>query len=424
MKVVCLNVSYPSDSGRRNPAAQVELIAHGLVARGHDVTVVAAHDMAAPTAASGDEFIDGVRVIRLGFPEPDAPAAHGTASLWRRHVRESLDGHTPDGRNFALTTELRRVLRRLAPDAIFAHDLGSLPATAWLACAGLDLPVAQVLHDYAPLCPRGAMFHDGHACVSRCPECIEARQLAQQLSNRVDAVIGVSRAVLRAHLNAGLFAQARYQAVIENAIALPPAPVPPLHRPQLEFGYLGTLAPAGGVDELCAAFAQLRAQYGDAIRLSIGHHGDAADAARTAWLAEHHAGSGIDFVGPADSYDFFAGLDVSIAPTRWNDPWPHAAIESIGFGVPVIGARRGALDEVIVPGINGLLFEPDQPGALAAAMRGVIEQPAAMHAMHRRCRRSIERLLDVERMVDEHEEVIHALTLARRPRAPSMARAG
>ena len=45
--------------------------------------------------------------------------------------------------------------------------------------------------------------------------------------------------------------------------------------------------------------------------------------------------------------------------------------EALAFGKPVIGSRRGGIPEMIRDGENGLLFEPDAPGELRAALQAL-----------------------------------------------------
>ncbi len=43
----------------------------------------------------------------------------------------------------------------------------------------------------------------------------------------------------------------------------------------------------------------------------------------------------------------FAGAAVTLLPSRWGEPCPHAALESRAAGVPVIGSRIGGVTDII-----------------------------------------------------------------------------
>jgi glycosyltransferase involved in cell wall biosynthesis len=59
--------------------------------------------------------------------------------------------------------------------------------------------------------------------------------------------------------------------------------------------------------------------------------------------------------------------DVVVVPSR-REPLGLAAIEALACGVPVIASRVGGLAETVVDGLNGFLVEPDNSGAIKAAL--------------------------------------------------------
>ncbi len=52
-------------------------------------------------------------------------------------------------------------------------------------------------------------------------------------------------------------------------------------------------------------------------------------------------------------------------------------------GLPVVGARRGGLPDVIIDAETGLLFDPDLPGDLEHALRTLVENRDARMRMGR-----------------------------------------
>jgi glycosyltransferase involved in cell wall biosynthesis len=51
----------------------------------------------------------------------------------------------------------------------------------------------------------------------------------------------------------------------------------------------------------------------------------------------------------------------------------------------VIGSRRGGTPELIEDGVTGLLFDPDEPGALARALGTLVRDPDLARRMRPRC---------------------------------------
>jgi glycosyltransferase involved in cell wall biosynthesis len=68
--------------------------------------------------------------------------------------------------------------------------------------------------------------------------------------------------------------------------------------------------------------------------------------------------------------------DVALAPSLAPEAFGRAAAEAQAMGVPVIAANHGGLAETIVAGETGLLVEPGDLDALAAAVRTVIDMGA------------------------------------------------
>ena len=51
----------------------------------------------------------------------------------------------------------------------------------------------------------------------------------------------------------------------------------------------------------------------------------------------------------------------------WEN-FPHAAVEALALGTPLIATAVGGVPEIVVDGVNGLLVPPGAPAALAEAI--------------------------------------------------------
>lgn len=78
----------------------------------------------------------------------------------------------------------------------------------------------------------------------------------------------------------------------------------------------------------------------------------------------------VSFVGELEKPELYAVLrdaEATVLPSR-VDNLPNTAIESLLFGVPVIGSRGASIDELVEPGVTGELVPIGDERALADAM--------------------------------------------------------
>ena len=98
-------------------------------------------------------------------------------------------------------------------------------------------------------------------------------------------------------------------------------------------------------------------------------------------------------------WEVMARAAVVLCPARWEEPFGMVAAEAQACGTPVVAFRRGALDEVIVDGVTGLLVAPDDIDAAADAVTRTTELSRS------ECRDHAERHLDLELSLDAHEQL-------------------
>jgi len=263
-------------------------------------------------------------------------------------------------------------LRDARPDLVHTHlihaDLYGIPAARWAGVRGV---VSSRHND------------------DRFRRWLPVRVLSRWLWRQADAGIAISEAIRR-------FAIA-YEGVSPQKIhtihyGLDPASVhaPPDARTRLRqelglpadaplVGSVCRLIEQKGLDNALDGFAQVAAEF------PAAHYAIAGDGPLRGALEAQAARLGVadrvHFLGwRADAPAIFAALDVLLAPSRWEG-FGLVFLEAMALGVPVISTRVSAIPEVIADGETGWLVPPDDPAAIAGALRAALADPGE------RCRR-------------------------------------
>jgi glycosyltransferase involved in cell wall biosynthesis len=158
--------------------------------------------------------------------------------------------------------------------------------------------------------------------------------------------------------------------------------------------------PPGKIAVVYDGVPLLEPARGDAV-LTLAN---AADPAKGAPLAAEAARLADVALKPSANFEadlFGARLFVYVTH---SEGLGSAALLAMSAGVPVVASRTGGLPEAVRDGETGLLVENDPP-AIAAAIRRLLDDPALARRMGCAGRRAVETQFTVERMVGRTMEV-------------------
>jgi glycogen(starch) synthase len=181
--------------------------------------------------------------------------------------------------------------------------------------------------------------------------------------------------------------------VIGNGVRLPE----PEHQPKPEqrpartaewpagtgpvIAFAGRLVHEKGVQELIKALPLLRAEF-PGLRAVIAGTGqqlaEQRDRAERYRVAELISWPG--FLDQAGLFRLFRSADVVVVPSVY-EPFGLVALEAQLAGTPVAVADTGGLTELVEPGVTGVRFACQDPAALAAAVAGLLRDPAGAARM-------------------------------------------
>jgi glycosyltransferase involved in cell wall biosynthesis len=173
-----------------------------------------------------------------------------------------------------------------------------------------------------------------------------------------------------------------------------------------------TLRPEKALDVLVRAGAALRAAFPD-LRVLIA--GDGPDRERVESLIERLAMNGTVTLlgGRGDIPDFLRALDVAVCSSDWEGT-PLSVMEYMEAELPVVATRVGGIPDMIQSGVEGILVEPGDPSAIAAAVGDLLRDPNGATEMGRRGRRRRRAEFDLDvtarRTAELYEELYEAAT--------------
>jgi glycosyltransferase involved in cell wall biosynthesis len=295
----------------------------------------------------------------------------------------------------------------------FARTATAAGADGAILVAGGFLALALRLGGY-----RGRIAAVEHGALLQ----VDRMPLPSRLLRRLDRLSG-ARAIdvqvavsdfLRARIDGG----SRLVVTIPNGVDLDvyrPSPSP-ISKDELVIGCMSRLIPGKGVEDVLAAAREV-VPRGARLRIA----GDGSERSRLELLAEQLGiRESVEFVGllhdASDVAGFWNDCDVAVtAPNDLVESFGLAAVEAMACGRPVVATCGGALTETVVHGRTGLLVEPHDTRALAAALLAYLDDVSLMTAHGTAAREWCEGRFDIQRCATAYVELFRGQSVAGLP---------
>ena len=350
------------------------------------------HSLQAVTSTWSDgEF--SRRLAVLGVPEVKVPLGTFSKRLSLRPMLWTADALV---RLPLLWFRFHRTLRKFQPDVVLYT---SSKQAAWLYPWLAGRPSFLIEHTYiAPSSANGWLY----------------RSLAPRLSG----FVAVSDFMAKHLSQVGAPGEKIY--VVKNGVffeadakvtGMTVGELPPRVNGWPCVGIAGQISPHKGHDCL---FEAVRLLVARGVKLQVKVFGacnsDYVDHLKArisqAGLAEYW-----NFIGyETDRRNIYPHMDICAMPSCFGEPFGMVAAEAGAFGVPVVASRRGGLPEVVVDGVTGCLFDPDQPAQLADKIEWLIQNPDRARAMGAAGRERVFKLFTVEKMAGDFEKLFAEFT--------------
>ena len=286
-----------------------------------------------------------------------------------------------------------RFFNEVKPDILHVHIFyGWLSNAVILAAHRCGVPVVMSNHEYRWTCPvythvdtKGEICN---ACVDsswnsvwkRCNKGnlilslanlieILCRDHVFKTADKIDGIVMVSD-FIKDHTGRAKPKFLRKSVVLNNFVAKPDGFVEACDRRRSELVFFGRISREKGLTTLLQAMSQF-----DDVTLNVVGGGD-LDLLKG-------AGKNVVVHGkmPREELMHLVGrCAFSVIPSEWYENNPMSLIESLGLGVPVIGARIGGIPEMINHGQTGYLFESGSVEGLEQVISEAMSLPESTYA--------------------------------------------
>lgn len=365
-------------------------------------------------------------------------AGHRTDLLCRRPPEGDAEPGGPPGLRVwrPADRDFEAVLGELletAPDVIHVASRGPLGPRVVEALE--ELPVLLDVHDYWPICPNDDLLVRPQltACAEHfpfagCGECagltrLRAMDERTELARRARAVMAHSSAN-RGRLQAGLSRPVDLVDYGVDSGRFRPDPEPPLspvvaellsHRDRPRVLFLGPPSVRRGAALLVDLLVALRSRVPGVELVVAGRDPAHPDADQVLWAEARELGLSdslriLSRVPPHDLPALHAACDVGIAPSIGEEPGGLFVQQALASGLPVVASPRGAHEELIRHGEEGLLLPPQDLGAFTGGICSILIDPLARPMFQEAARlRALERH-DRARSMAALEEIYERLS--------------
>jgi glycosyltransferase involved in cell wall biosynthesis len=281
--------------------------------------------------------------------------------------------HSPEA-----VRNISRLIDETNPDLVHCHNIyHQLTPSIIGAAKKLGVPVVLTLHDYKLVCPTYNRLRNGKPC----SDCLDG-DFSHVFRNRcADGELGKSallyvealiQCLMGSYENVDAFiAPSRF---MQESIA---HRVPANRIKQLYNGidtkevsgsgqddgyvlFLGRLVQEKGVETLLKAHANSSAGW----RLVVAGTGPLINVLKTKYnhsiLVGYLAGDALK--------EMIDRSSVIVLPSEWYENCPMSVLEAMAYGKPVVGSRMGGIQELVLDGKTGFLFEAGNVGELTSVL--------------------------------------------------------
>ena len=324
--------------------------------------------------------------------------------------------------------DLKATLAEFRPDIVHVHNTFPLLSSAVLyACRDAAIPSVATIHNYKLACVGGNFFRDGtvcHDCMHRLPVpgmlhgCYHGSRAA---TAPVVVANVVHRRAWRSLVSAYMFLSEAQRdlyrgfrlpqdRIFVRHNMIPYREVQSVPREPFVF-YAGRLDEIKGIRLLMGAWDRYCDMSGSpGLRLVIAGTGS-LEREVTAWASTQLSVELLGHVPGSRCLELMSRARAVLVPSVLEEPFGLVVVEAMAAGTPPIAAQHGGFVEIISPGVDGVLFRPGDPMALALAVADVEAYPERYEIYGKQARETYEQRFNPEHSL-KHLLEIYSFAIA------------
>jgi glycosyltransferase involved in cell wall biosynthesis len=326
--------------------------------------------------------------------------------------------------SFSARRLLGEVLDHFRPDIVHVHNVHHhLSPSILSAIRERGIPVAMTMHDYKLVCPSYCLRGPGgqvcqacggrrfyHCLLRRCAKGSLAHSAvltaemylhrALRLLRHVNVFIAPSAFMRQKMLELGLRGPVVHVPHFVDAASYVPSPIPRRRR----LVYVGRLSPEKGL------FTLLQAAEGLDAEVRIVGEGPQRPALEE--YVRRRSLRNVVFTGWKTGTELAEEIrqaQAMLVPSEWYEVFGRTIIEAFAASRPVIGARLGAILELVRDGQTGWTFQAGEAADLRRQMQACLGDPAEAERLGIAARRVCEREFTPRR---HYERILAAYRVA------------
>lgn len=278
-----------------------------------------------------------------------------------------------------------KLIRKEKPDVVHIHNLYPLFSPSVLvACKQASIAAVMTCHNYRLVCPIGWHFRDGAIC----EKCIGGREywcilkncrenifesIAYAIRNSIARKLEFFKKNVTIFISPSNFVKCR---LIDAGFPADRIRVTPHfvmnsnsnidHSGNDYIAYSGRVSPEKGISTLLASARKTKLQ------LHLAGDYTMMPGFQTSAL------SNVKFLGHISQKklgEFYKKARFAVIPSICSETFGMVALEAMGYSLPVIASRIGALPEIVEDGVTGYLFQPGDVEDLAYRMKLLWDNP-------------------------------------------------